>query len=63
MINPVVSMQARTFFTDTVYGALSVGYIIPIEKDYKLENTNITNKDAKIRFQGLTGAFSVGMMF
>lgn len=63
MINPVVTLQARTFFTDTVYGALSVGYVIPIEKDYKLENTNITNKDAKIRFQGLTGAFSVGMMF
>jgi len=64
MWNPVVSAQARTFFTDTVYGALTVGYVIPIsERDYKLENTNIVNKDAKVRFQGLTGAFSVGMMF
>ncbi|MEK7654757.1 MAG: hypothetical protein AAB323_00680 [Pseudomonadota bacterium] len=63
MINPVVTLQARTFFTDTVYGALSVGYVIPMsERDYKLENTNI-DKDAKVRFQGLTGAFSVGMMF
>lgn len=63
MWNPVVSAQARTFFTDNVYGALTVGYIIPIERDYKLENTNIPNKDAKVRLQGLTGAFSVGMMF
>lgn len=64
MWNPVVSAQARTFFTDTVYGALTLGYVIPMsERDYKLENTNITNKDAKVRFQGLTGAFSVGMMF
>jgi len=62
MINPVVSAQMRTFFTDNVYGALSVGYVIPMEKDYKLENTKI-DKEAKIRFQGLTGAFSVGMMF
>lgn len=64
MWNPVVSAQARTFFTDTVYGALTVGYVIPMsERDFKLENTNIANKDAKVRFQGLTGAFSVGMMF
>lgn len=63
MWNPVVSAQARTFFTDTVYGALTVGYVIPMsERDYKLENTKI-DKDAKVRFQGLTGAFSVGMMF
>lgn len=63
MWNPVVSAQARTFFTDTVYGALTVGYIIPMsERDYKLENTQI-DKDAKVRLQGLTGAFSVGMMF
>lgn len=63
MINPVVSAQARTFFTDNVYGALTVGYIIPMsEKDYALDNTNI-DKDAKIRFQGLTGGFSIGMTF
>ena len=63
VLNPAVSVQARTFFTDNVYGALTVGYIIPMsEKDYNLENTNI-DKDAKIRFQGLTGAFSVGMVF
>jgi len=63
MINPVVTLQARTFFTDTVYGALSVGYVIPMsEKDFKVENTNV-DKDAKVRFQGLTGAFSVGMTF
>jgi len=62
MINPVVTLQARTFFTDTVYGALSVSYVIPIEKDYKVKDTNI-DEDAKVRFQGLTGAFSVGMMF
>jgi hypothetical protein len=63
MWNPTVSAQARTFFTDSVYGALTVGYIIPIERDYKLENTPSINKDAKVRLQGLTGAFSVGMMF
>ena len=63
VLNPAVSVQARTFFTDNVYGALTVGYVIPMsEKDYGLENTNI-DKDAKIRFQGLTGAFSVGMVF
>lgn len=63
MINPVVSLQARTFFTDAVYGALTVGYVIPLsDKDFKLDNTKI-DKDAKINFQGLTGAFSVGMMF
>ena len=64
MINPVVSVQARTFFTDNVYGALTLGYIIPAgEKDYKLKNTNVPNEEAKIRLQGLTGAFSIGMAF
>jgi|GEM_PF-6891391 len=63
VINPTVSAQARTFFTDNVYGALTVGYVIPMsEKEFGLEDTNV-DKDAKIRFQGLTGAFSVGMVF
>ncbi len=63
MVNPVVAAQARAFFNDSVYGALTVGYIIPLsEKDFGKENTNI-DKDAKVRFQGLTGSFSVGMVF
>jgi len=42
---------------------LTVGYVIPMsEKAYDLENTNV-DKDAKVRFQGLTGSFSVGMVF
>lgn len=62
MINPVVSVQARLFFTDSMYGAWTIGYMIPLSEK-KFDTKNTSNPKAKMRFQGLTGGFSLGIAY